>query len=402
MKVERSPSAKDSARDRPSVAAVVNEFPTPSETFIRRKLDGLRSAGVRVTVAATNFHDGAAESGFTLACTAPWQHPGDLRTARGRREWQAMLTTAARSRPTASALRSHLLAAPLAALDTDIVHFEFSGIAVTYLDSLDELRRSARLAVSCRGTAEKIQPLRDPSRAEALRSVFSKMDMIHCVSDDMRRTVEQFGAPPERIVVNRPAVPVVDFAGLRGNRTPSEGLRVLSVGRLHWIKGLDDGVRAIAAVHRAGIDVSYRIAGEGPEREKLTFMIDQLGLRHAVKLLGVCTEAQVRQELANADVLLIPSLSEGISNAALEAMAAGRVVVTTDCGGMTEVVSDGLDGFIVPIGDTTAMADTLTRLSDDPQLRNKVAGRAEVTADQHLDISRQIGVFVAAYSGLFS
>lgn len=392
--------APPATTDLPSVAAVVNEFPTPSETFIRRKLDGLRSAGMRVTVAATNFHDGAAESGFTLACTAPWQHPSDLRTARGRREWQAMLTTARRSRPTYSTLRRHLLAAPLAAIDTDIVHFEFSGIAVRYLDSLDELRRSASLAVSCRGSAERIQPLRDPSRAEALRSVFSKMDLIHCVSDDMRRTIEQFGAPPERIVVNRPAVSVADFVGLRGDRPPSEGLRVLSVARLRWEKGLDDGVRAIAAVHRAGINVSYRIAGEGPEREKLTFMIDQLGLTHAVKLLGVCTEAQVRHELADADVLLLPSLSEGISNAALEAMAAGRVVVTTDCGGMTEVVSDGLDGFVVAVGDTTAMADTLTRLSGDPQLRNEVASRAGATADQHLDISRQVRVFVDAYRRL--
>ena len=160
------------------------------------------------------------------------------------------------------------------------------------------------------------------------------------------------------------------------------------------------GVTRVAELDRAGINVSYRIAGEGPEREKLTFMIDQLGLTHAVKLLGVCTEAQVRHELADADVLLLPSLSEGISNAALEAMAAGRVVVTTDCGGMTEVVSDGLDGFVVAVGDTAAMADTLTRLSGDPQLRNEVARRAGATADQHLDISRQVRVFVDAYRRL--
>ncbi len=389
--------------DLPSITAVVNDFPAPSQTFIRRKLDGLKAAGLPVTVAATNFHPDAEEPGFSLLRTAPWLHPTDLRSSRGRAEWRTVLRAAAKGGPAGRAeLRQRVLAAPLAAADTDIIHFEFSGIAVTYLDSLDDLRRRARLAVSCRGAAEQIQPLRDPSRADALRKVFSMMDLIHCVSDDMRRTVERYGAPPERIVVNRPAVPVQRFIDLRSHEGPSVELRVLSVARLHWKKGLDDGLRALAALRSSGIDATYRIAGEGPEREKLMFLTDQLGLADAVQLLGTCTEAQVRDELREAHVLLLPSLSEGISNSVLEAMAAGRAVVTTDCGGMTEVVTDGVDGFVVPVGDTSTMADRLATLARDPQLRQSIAQQAAATADREFDISRQVAVFVDAYRRIAS
>lgn len=390
--------APDGPTSLPSMTAVVSRFPAPSQTFIRRKLEGLRRAGLHVEVASTNFHEGSEESGFPLISTAPWQHPGDLRNSRGRREWRAMaVAMASGGVPSPRNVRQRLVRAPLASLHTDVVHFEFSGIAVTYLDALDELGSRARLAVSCRGAAEQIEPLRDPRRAVALAQVFSKVDLIHCVSDDMRRTVEAMGAPPDRILVNRPAVPVATFAPLRRAERPDGPFRVLSIGRLHWKKGFDDGLRAVAALRTAGIDARYRIAGDGDQREKLTFLIDQLGLGQAAELLGTCTEAHVRDELAAADVLLLPSLSEGISNAVLEAMAAGRPVVTTDCGGMTEVVQDGVNGLVVGVGRVDEMTEHLARLAGDAELAGRLGTAAAATADTELDVSRQVRCFVDAY-----
>jgi colanic acid/amylovoran biosynthesis glycosyltransferase len=385
----------------PSLAAVVSRFPAPSQTFIRRKLEGLRAAGMDVTVASTTFHDGADQSGFRLRCTAPWQHPRELLSERGREDWREVLRGVGRS-SSPSSLRRNVVAAPIAALDTDVVHFEFSGIAVTYLDALDDLRRHTRLAVSCRGAAEQIEPLRDPSRAGALAAVFSRMDLIHCVSEDMRRTVEQLGAPADRIVVNRPAVPVSDFLALRPYVPVDEPLRVLSIGRLHWKKGLDDGLRAVADLRSRGVECTYRIAGDGPEREKLTFMVEALGLSDSAELLGTCSEARVREELQRADVVLLPSLSEGISNVVLEAMAAGRAVITTDCGGMTEVVHDEDDGLLVRVGDVAAMSERLAALAEDAGLRRRLGESAAATADAHFDISRQVRVFLDAYRSITS
>jgi colanic acid/amylovoran biosynthesis glycosyltransferase len=388
----------------PSVLAVVNQFPTPSQTFITRKLDGLRAAGVEVTVAATAFADDAITMGHDLVPLTPWRNiastvrqVGAGRSARIAGGMARALTTATGLRP-----RRRLLLAPLLAAHADIVHFEFSGIAASYLDLLEHLGTS-RLVVSCRGAAESIQPLADPSRAGVLAEVFQRVDAIHCVSEDMARTVARFSAPPDKILVNRPAIPVASFATLAERRRPHPGpLRVLSVGRLHWKKGLDDGLRAIAAARTLGVDLEHRIVGEGAEREKLLFLRDELGLAGRVELLGARPEADVREMLEWADVLLLPSLSEGISNAVLEAMASGLPVLATSCGGLTEVIDSDRDGFTVDVGDVPAMATVLARLGDDPGLRASVGRAAAERASAEFDISGQVRRFVDCYDRLVS
>jgi hypothetical protein len=78
-------------------------------------------------------------------------------------------------------MRAFLLALPIKQSDYDIIHFEMSGIAVAYLDALP-LLKPAKLVTSCRGAAEQITPLIDPTRGEKLRQVFKEMDLVHCVS----------------------------------------------------------------------------------------------------------------------------------------------------------------------------------------------------------------------------
>jgi len=387
----------------PSLTAVVSQFPAPSQTFILRKLTGLRDAGMDVTVAAAEFAASENETGFAHLALLPWRSPRTAIEATSRPAWRAAISAVAGTPRSGRSLRRSIALAPITAADTDIVHFEFSGIAVSYLDQLARLHERSRLVVSCRGAAEQIQPLKDPARRTALAEVFGLVDLVHCVSEDMRRTVEALGAPPDRILVNRPAVPVADFAPLR-QRDPGHpgAFRLLSVGRLHWKKGLDDAIRAVAHLRERGVEVEYRIAGEGSEREKLSFMIQELGLDGSVHLTGVRSQEQVRDLLGWADALLLPSLSEGISNAVLEAMAAGLPVVTTDCGGMTEVVDHGVNGLVVGVGDIGAMSQHLADLSADPDLRARLGAAAAVTADDQLDISHQVRRFMGAYSELLA
>ncbi len=316
---------------------------------------------------------------------APWLNPQDpdlapvptlqLPQVRNPRTWGTTARAIARD-PAARRLVPTLARedskatwlAPIAAGHYDIVHFEFSGIAVTVSDLLSRLR-PAKLAVSCRGHAEQIAPIFDPSRVDALRGVFDQVDLIHCVSDDMAATVRSYGAPAEKILVNRPAVDTARWAGVgrvdpveRG--TAAAPLRVLSVGRLHWKKGFDDAIRAVAAARDAGVAVEYRIAGHGPEREKLDYLRASLGVTDEVTLLGWQDQPAVEAQLAWADAFFLPSLSEGISNSALEALAAGVPVVSTRCGGMDEVLRTPDIGTLVEVGDVAAMASALGELTD--------------------------------------
>jgi glycosyltransferase involved in cell wall biosynthesis len=136
------------------------------------------------------------------------------------------------------------------------------------------------------------------------------------------------------------------------------------------------------------------IIGDGPEHQRLLYTIQDLGLEGSVRLRGRLSPTGVRQRLQAADAFLLSSLSEGLSNAALEAMACGLPVVTTDCGGMREAITDGIEGLITPVRDAAALALALERLWQIPDLRQRMgeAGRRRILSDYTL--KRQIDQFV--------
>jgi glycosyltransferase involved in cell wall biosynthesis len=101
-----------------------------------------------------------------------------------------------------------------------------------------------------------------------------------------------------------------------------------------------------------------------------------------------------------ADVFLLASLSEGISNAVLEAMACGITVVTTNCGGMAEAVTDGIEGFVVPVRDPCSMAHRLEKLATDRELCRRMGLAARDRIVREFTLTRQAESFVSLYSHL--
>jgi hypothetical protein len=182
------------------LALVANRFPSVSETFIYNHAAMLAAAGIDVTVIATVPDNDAAMfadfDGTRFAGRVDYQviqrdavaTGRQLATqlaragSRGARAWQAAHARYGLGR---RAVRAWLLALPLDAYD--IVHLEYSGLAVAWRDALP-LRARAKLVISCRGAAEQIAPLFDPSRIPLLRDAFAEADRVHCVSHDMQRT----------------------------------------------------------------------------------------------------------------------------------------------------------------------------------------------------------------------
>lgn len=400
----------DHHQAKPRLLSVVNRFPAESETFIERKAIALARAGFDVTVAASHVgRSSGSGSGSSPGTATETVSQLQLPVARDPRTWWPTLALLGGAAPRRRA--SPLLATPrrghwlvsIAAGGYDIVHFEFSGIAASVAELLP-LLRPARLVVSCRGAAEQITPHRDPARAGRLERVFAEVDLIHCVSDDMAEIVRGFGAPDEKILVNRPAVDVARWAGVGQVDPAPRGsadapLRILSVGRLHWKKAFDDAVRAMATAKAQGLHIRYRIAGDGPELEKLLYLRNSLGLDDEVTFLGWQSQQEIEQQMAWADGFLLPSLSEGISNSALEAMAAGVPLVATRCGGMAEAIVYPDDGILVDIGDVEAMASALGTLCS-PTRRGELASGEHARVEAEFDLSRQVTVFEAAYRAL--
>ncbi len=395
------------------IALVANTFPSVSETFIYNHAAGLAHAGLDVTVvAARPSGDGPLFADFDgLRYDGPVRYPllaGSLKetskrvasrlgalTGRERTVWHEARSRYGLGR---RAVRATLLALPLT--DFDLVHFELSGLAVAWLDALP-LLAPAKLVVSCRGAAEQITPLVDARRVDELRSVFAAVDRVHCVSDDMLGTCIQYGLARERAFVNRPAIDLSRFRRSRPYDARTTGpYRLLSTGRLHWKKGVEFALIAMRALLDAGHDVHYEIIGGGADEEHLRFSTKDLGLTDHVQFAGRRSSTEVRQALERCDVYVLPSLSEGISNAALEAMAMEIPVVATTAGGMSEVITDGVDGLLVPPRAGDAIARRVAELLASPTRRLEVGRAGRARLEQAFSLERQVRVFVDAYRAL--
>jgi glycosyltransferase involved in cell wall biosynthesis len=190
------------------------------------------------------------------------------------------------------------------------------------------------------------------------------------------------GVPRERInvrhnsVVAPPPADVDERRALREKLGADEGTRVvLAVGRLSREKGHADLVRSLAALRGLHPELDFKlvIVGEGPERKRVEAEARAAGVLGHVVFAG--HTANVRPYYAAADVLALPSHSEGSPNVLLEAMAAGLPVVATAVGGVPEIATNEESALLVPAHDTDAFAAALGRLLTDEALAGRL-GRA--------------------------
>lgn len=140
------------------------------------------------------------------------------------------------------------------------------------------------------------------------------------------------------------------------------------------------------------------IVGEGPERQALAQEIANLNLQRQVWLAG--ERSDVPALLNRLDVFVLPSLSEGISNTVLEAMAAGLPVVATAVGGNTELVEDGFNGRLVPVADPAALAGVLAEILNDSAWRQAAGAHARQRVCQRFDWAFTVQSYAKVYDGL--
>ena len=169
---------------------------------------------------------------------------------------------------------------------------------------------------------------------------------------------------------------------------------VLCVANLLGYKGHRHLLEALSRLQRKGRPCTLLLAGEGRERRALEFQAARLSID--VRFLGTCPD--VRPYLARAAVVAHPSDEEGMSNAVMEAMAAGRPVVATAVGGTPELLAGR--GLLVPPADPAALADGIERLLDDPSLASQLAESAQQWSRQNLSAEAMVDRHIQAYSEL--
>ncbi|HVS77085.1 MAG TPA: glycosyltransferase family 4 protein [Steroidobacteraceae bacterium] len=234
---------------------------------------------------------------------------------------------------------------------------------------------AARIAARLVGarTLLHVHDLNDPGPAiSALqRLVAQPTDAAVCVSQAVRElTVSRYHVPPQRVRVARNGIPLEALrsagAGARSRVRAELGIEpgraVLAIiGRLHPVKGHRAMLTMLPAILRSCPRALLLVIGDGPERAACEDLARALGVSQHVRFLG--RRGDVPRLLAAVDLVLMPSQSEGLGLAAIEALAAARPVIAFAAGGLPEVVQDGVNGRLVQPGDdeafTHAVIDTL-------------------------------------------
>jgi glycosyltransferase involved in cell wall biosynthesis len=230
-------------------------------------------------------------------------------------------------------------------------------------------------------------------RHAAERRVARSFGRIVAVSDAIRAYIpETTGIEPARLDTVHNGI----AGGLVQRSVQARPLTFITVGRLDAIKNHAMMFRAFAQLARRWPECRLVVAGDGPQRQALESLIDELHLRPQVSMLGFRTD--VADLLREADIFLMSSRYEGISIALLEAMRAGLPAVATRVGGMPEMVIDGQTGLLVPSEDTEAFAQAMARLAEAEEMRLRFGIAAQALQQREFSLETMLARYEALYT----
>ncbi len=326
------------------IGIVLNKYPVPSETFIRSFLGHLDAHEVVVfsRLLDRNALHGNQRSKPYLNRLPPWyQTIGFLRSWLAIIwYWRRLFFLIKKQLP----LKQILADANIwTTYRLDVLHYAFAAQAFgrEYYAQL----LGARMTLSFRGSDINVYPIFHQC---SYATLWDKVDKVHCNSKELAEKLKEHQIPesiPVQIIYPalRKELAEADYTCVSNPGT----LRILTIGRLHWIKDYPLALRTMAVLKKAGTAFTYTIIGEGPDREQLMFLIHALELGDRVRLLGAQGAATIRSELESSDLYLQTSLEEGFSNACLEAQAFGLPCIVPAISGMEEAIEDGQTGIIV-------------------------------------------------------
>lgn len=238
----------------------------------------------------------------------------------------------------------------------------------------------------------------------AYRLMAGTPDAVLTVSEQVRRhAIEVDRIDAERVQTVYNGLNLADWdAVARPARNPGE-FRITTVGNIRPVKGHDVFIRAAATVVQKFPKISFSIAGEvlePPYFAELQALVQELDLANHVRFEGGVTN--LRQLFAAADIFVLPSRSEGFSNAIIEAMASSLPVVATDVGGNAEAVKDGVTGFLVPPEDPGALAAAILRLLSDPLQARAMGAAGKNLVSEKFTSEAMMNRIADAYRNLLS
>jgi colanic acid/amylovoran biosynthesis glycosyltransferase len=253
-----------------------------------------------------------------------------------------------------------------------------------------------KLVVSLRGAHINYSPICHPEIANQYRTCFPDVDFFHAVSNEIEKEASKYGDINKKTKVIYSGLPILKNNNFEISNS-SGTVNIISIGRGHWIKGYSYALDAMSILKQKGFKFTYTIIGLG-QNEELLFQRNQLGLNNEVTFIDKVPFEKVEKYLIKSHILLLSSTKEGIANVVIEAMALGVQVVSTDCGGISELISHKENGFIVPIRDPLAIAEAIV-YTQSLTIENKtnLIEKAKNKVESQHEIKRMIQAFNELY-----
>lgn len=404
-----------------NIAFLVGRFPQLSETFILNQVTGLLDRGQDVDVFARKSGEGKTHADFETYRLRERTHYRDMPKNRFAR-WAKALAVGGRgamSHPAAvggalNVLRHGREASSLKLLYSalpflkkgkryDIVHAHFGpqGLLAVKLQDLGAINPDAKLITTFYGYDVHRYPLNHGR--DVYRPLFDRASLILTLSQRMKDDLAALGCDPAKLGVHHIGTDPARF-GFRSRQPATDGVvRLVSVARHVEKKGLEYAIRAVGSLagsHR----LTYDIIGDGPLRPTYERLTRELSVENQVRLLGWKTQAEVAEVLGQAHILLAPSVTaadgdqEGTPVALMEAMAMGLPVVSTVHAGIPEIVTDGVNGYLVPERDSAALAERLRHLLDRPETWQTLGAAGRQTVEREFDVNKLNDRLVELYT----
>ena len=254
-------------------------------------------------------------------------------------------------------------------------------------------------------------PVGDLSRLRRLRiawvflPLIQRLDGFVVVSHRMREELINAGFDPAKIALIHNGVDTHHFAPHRETvgtaATGHPGVAtVVTVARLSAEKGIPVLLEAWRLVEERLPEARLLLVGDGPQRRDLQAQAGGLGLNGSARFVGEVSD--VLPYLKASDVFVLPSRSEGMPNALLQAMAVSLPCIATNVGGIPELIEDGVNGWLVSAGDSRALAEKLLAVLRDAGERRRRGTMARQTVERHFSMDRMVERYLAVYHELSS
>jgi len=256
------------------------------------------------------------------------------------------------------------------------------------------------LMVKISGAWEFNGGILDPAlRGKLLYRMFNwcirRADSLQCVSQYTHRMLLEAGYSSECLKLIPNAVDLTRFESVRSRAQADPRRHVVFVGRVEPVKGLPVLLEAWTGID--GGSARLTIAGDGTQRAMLMQFAQERGMAGNINFPGEIRN--VGALLATADIYVQPSYQEGLPNSVLEAMAAGLPIVATRISGNEDVVRDGDNGLLVPVGDASALQAALQHMLTDRELTTHMGRRSRAMIEERFSLPAVMEQLEAAYAG---